>query len=784
MTDPNPGGNVIPPQYGVPLDASDLKSSIPVSILYGVTPTNQFIPIKLDANGQLLVTSTGPVVPVGLVQVEGRGPGMYIGDVNAAGEFITRARIVDGSNNSIGSLANPLRIDPVGTTTQPVSVSSLPLPTGAATEATLAGIRADLTNLTYDGSNRLIVNGSQVTQPIVGTVTSNIGTTGGLALDSTLTGGTQKVQLTNGSIQVVVTAANALKVDGSAVTQPVSGTFFQAVQPVNGTVTADIGTTNGLALDSSLATIITKTNQLTFTSTRLLVDGSGVTQPISGNVAATQSGTWNINNITGTITLPTGAATQLTLSQIKTDTDNLDVLLSSRATQVTAAQIATNTTNIGTPLQDSKIANTIPQQPVTNEPRIAIQLDNVGLGKDATLQSILTDVAKFTFASTRLIVDGSQVTQPVSGTLTVNQGTSPWITSAAQSGTWNINNITGTITLPTGASTSANQINGSQKSQIVDGAGNVVTSTAVGGQRALDVNIAAGVTLNVNLDHTTDNVLIYGNDGTTDRKILTSTTGQLEIDSISGTISLPTGASTEATQLLVKADLDKFTFAATRLLVDGSGVTQPVSGTIAATQSGNWSVRTQDGLGNLLTTQASGAQRALDVGIDVAGVQIDPRQIRLLTSTDVVTANIGTTGGLALDATLTGGTQKTKILDGSGNALTSTVVGAAQALDVNVTQNVVPTSGTATASTVAGNAASVQLLASNTSRKMAMIFNDSTHNNAILYIAFGVAASATVFVTQIAAGGYYELPLPIYTGAINGIWIGSATANARITELT
>jgi hypothetical protein len=30
---------------------------------------------------------------------------------------------------------------------------------------------------------------------------------------------------------------------------------------------------------------------------RMLVDGSGVTQPVSGTVAATQSGTWNITNL-------------------------------------------------------------------------------------------------------------------------------------------------------------------------------------------------------------------------------------------------------------------------------------------------------------------------------------------------------------------------------------------------------------------------------------------------------------------------------------------------------
>lgn len=71
------------------------------------------------------------------------------------------------------------------------------------------------------------------------------------------------------------------------------------------------------------------------------------------------------------------------------------------------------------------------------------------------------------------------------------------------------------------------------------------------------------------------------------------------------------------------------------------------------TQSGNWSTRTQDGSGNAITSQVSGAQRAIDVGINVSGVQVDPRAIRALTSADVVTANAGTnlnTSALALES--------------------------------------------------------------------------------------------------------------------------------------
>ena len=57
--------------------------------------------------------------------------------------------------------------------------------------------------------------------------------------------------------------------------------------------------------------------------------------------------------------------------------------------------------------------------------------------------------------------------------------------------------------------------------------------------------------------------------------------------------------------------------------------------------NGSQSTLIRDASGNAVTSQANGSQRALDVGINVAGVQIDPRSIRALTSADVVTANQG-----------------------------------------------------------------------------------------------------------------------------------------------
>jgi hypothetical protein len=92
---------------------------------------------------------------------------------------------------------------------------------------------------------------------------------------------------------------------------------------------------------------------------------------------------------------------------------------------------------------------------------------------------------------------------------------------------------------------------------------------------------------------------------------------------------------------------------------------------------------------------------------------------------------------------------------------------------------------TATISSVNDTNASTTLLAANTSRKGASIFNDSTE---VLYVALGnVTASSTNFTVKLAAGAYYELPVcagGVYTGIIKGIWANDSTGAARVTEMT
>lgn len=92
---------------------------------------------------------------------------------------------------------------------------------------------------------------------------------------------------------------------------------------------------------------------------------------------------------------------------------------------------------------------------------------------------------------------------------------------------------------------------------------------------------------------------------------------------------------------------------------------------------------------------------------------------------------------------------------------------------------------TGTITSVNDAASSTTILAANTSRKGATVYNDST---VVLYLALSdTTASATVHTVQIAAGGYYELPATeggVYTGKIVGIWASDASGAARITEFT
>jgi len=115
-------------------------------------------------------------------------------------------------------------------------------------------------------------------------------------------------------------------------------------------------------------------------------------------------------------------------------------------------------------------------------------------------------------------------------------------------------------------------------------------------------------------------------------------------------------------------------------LVDGTVNTQ----FLGIDSSGRVTIKLTDSTGNGVTSQINGTQRALDVGINVAGVQIDPRAIRALTAADVVTAAQGT-------AAATSGAWPIKVTDGTNTAsvkaASTAPVATDQALVVTISPN-------------------------------------------------------------------------------------------------
>lgn len=69
---------------------------------------------------------------------------------------------------------------------------------------------------------------------------------------------------------------------------------------------------------------------------------------------------------------------------------------------------------------------------------------------------------------------------------------------------------------------------GSLSAVLLDDSGNSISSTDYAGDKALNVHIKGGATLEVNLDNENDDVLIYGFDGSANQKVSTATDGRLK----------------------------------------------------------------------------------------------------------------------------------------------------------------------------------------------------------------------------------------------------------------
>lgn len=178
--------------------------------------------------------------------------------------------------------------------------------------------------------------------------------------------------------------------------------------------------------------------------------GNSITVDNGGTFAtqASQSGTWNINNVSGTVSLPTGAATAAKQPALGTaGTASADVITVQGIASMTALKV--DGSAVTQPVSASSLplptgASTAAKQPA--------------LGTAGTASADVITVQGIT-SMTPLLVNASGNAVPVtdnSGSLTVDNG-GTFAVQAAQSGTWNITNVSGTVSLPTGAATAAKQ---------------------------------------------------------------------------------------------------------------------------------------------------------------------------------------------------------------------------------------------------------------------------------------------------------------------------------------
>ncbi len=239
------------------------------------------------------------------------------------------------------------------------------------------------------------------TQTVSGTVTANAGTnlnTSALALDATLTGGTQKTKIVDsgGTNVATVSAGGAVKVDGSAVTQPVSGTVTTS-PPSHASTNVDqiAGTTpdvnSGNKSNGTLRVVIA-TDQPALTAA-LKVDPSGVTSPISA----------------ASLPLPTGAATAAKQPALGTaGTPSPDVITVQGAASMTALKVdgsgvtqpvsGTVTVNAGTNLNTSALA----LETGGNLATIAGAISSTKMKTTATTQWAAAPVSRSTGLTTEL----------------------------------------------------------------------------------------------------------------------------------------------------------------------------------------------------------------------------------------------------------------------------------------------------------------------------------------------------------------------------------------------
>lgn len=273
-----------------------------------------------------------------------------------------------------------------GSSTNPsVSANGAPIPSSSTLVAGKDG-SSNQQPLSVDASG--VLNVSVLSIP--GSITANQGTAAVVA-------SAWPIKISDGTTVAAVTLANALKVDGSAVTQPVSA----ASLPLPSGASTSANQVTELASLASIDDKLPGTLGQKASALSLAVVFASDQSALS--VSAVQSGTWNINNISGTISLPTGASTSALQTSGNSSLSSIDGKLNS--------------------LGQKASANSMPVVLASDQSAIPVSQSgtwNVGL---STGSNTVGKVDQGAGGASAWKVDGSAVTQPVSGTVNAKAST-------------------------------------------------------------------------------------------------------------------------------------------------------------------------------------------------------------------------------------------------------------------------------------------------------------------------------------------------------------------------
>ena len=546
-----------------------------------------------------------------------------------------------------------------------------------------------------------------------------------------------------------------LSVDGSG--------YLQTSDPNANASLSSIDSTG--AKDSSLTTLNTTLNTLLKPSSTLtaVTTVGTITNPVTVNShAVTNAGTFATQVTSGTVNLGAGsnAIGSITNTSFTANAGtNLNTSLLALESGGNLASIKTNTDNLGLSLGSTTSG----------------QKGNLILG------AVTTSDPSYTTAQTNalsLLPNGYlRVSAVASGTTAVTVASLP---------------------LPSTAATSTKQSDGTQKTQIVDGSGNVIASTS----NALNINISSGSIANTSFTATQSTATSlktqaenYQGGSAVSISNPLFTTMSSETTKVIGQVTANAGTNLNTSLLAlesggnlatIKTDVDNLNLAQGSTtsgqkgnLVLGATTTQAPTYTTA--QSNPISL---DTLGNVrvvatpsgtTTVSVSNIPHVIaDSGSTTAVTQATGTNLHTVVDSGAVTVTNATATNLKAQAELyQGGTAV-----GNANPIYVSLAGVSTSGFVSVSQTNILPNFTTTATVSAPNAANTSFVfkVSNTNRKGLQAMNTTDVN---CWLAYGSSVTSTTSTVYLLAGtGYFNMPYPIYTGQIQGICSGNPTTGA------